>query len=160
MKLPTGYSPGDSPDREIVTTRVINAPRDLVFAALSDRDHIGAWWGPNGFTTTTSKMEFRPGGEWRFVMHGADGRDYTNNIFYENIVAPELVVMKHSGEDEDVSHRTILTLEDEGGKTRVTLRGVFDTAAERERVAKKYGAVEGGKQNLERLAAFMEKQNV
>jgi uncharacterized protein YndB with AHSA1/START domain len=103
-------------------------------------------------------MEFRNGGAWRFVMHGPDGRDYINNVYYKEIVRPERIVMKHSGEDEDVSHYTILTFEDEGGKTRVTLTGVFDTAEERDRVARDYGAIEGGKQNLARMAAYIEAQ--
>ena len=157
MTKTSNYVAGSEPAREIVTSRLINASSRLVFAALSDRAHIGEWWGPDGFSTTTSKMEFRPGGEWRFVMHGPDGRDYINNIVYEEIVAHELVVMKHSGEDEDVSHRTILTLEEEAGNTHVTLLGVFGSADERDRVAREYGAVEGGKQNLARMAAYLEK---
>ena len=65
-----------SPDREIVISRLIDAPQELVFEAFTDQKHIGEWWGPNGFTTTTLIMDLRPGGIWRFVMHGPDGRDY------------------------------------------------------------------------------------
>ena len=66
--------------REMVISRVINAPRELVFKVWTEPKHIEKWWGPNGFRTTTQRMEFRPGGIWRFVMHGPDGRDYQNRI--------------------------------------------------------------------------------
>ena len=69
--------------RSIVTTRLVDAPRDLVFEAWSDVEHLKHWWGPNGFTTTTSEFDFRPGGVWRFVMHGPDGTDYPNLIVFE-----------------------------------------------------------------------------
>jgi uncharacterized protein YndB with AHSA1/START domain len=61
--------------RVIVGTREFDAPRALVFEAWTDPKHLSQWWGPNGFTTTTSSFDFRPGGVWRFVMHGPDGRD-------------------------------------------------------------------------------------
>src|SRR5689334_18469516 len=69
-------NPSDSSDREIVITRVIDAPRELVFAAFTDAEHISNWWGPNGFRTTTYEKDVRPGGVWRFTMHGPDGTDY------------------------------------------------------------------------------------
>jgi uncharacterized protein YndB with AHSA1/START domain len=157
MKIPGGYSIGSEPAREISSTRVINAPRELVFAAFSDREHIGEWWGPDGFTTTISRMEFKPGGAWQFIMHGPDGRDYDNRVTYDEIVPPERLAFHHTGEGEAVHHYTVITLEDLGGKTKVTLLGIFSTAAERERVAKEYHAVEGAQQNLARMKAYLEK---
>ncbi|HEY8127204.1 MAG TPA: SRPBCC family protein, partial [Hyphomicrobium sp.] len=68
------------PGREIIITRLLNAPRALVFAAFKDPDHITNWWGPNGFSTTTYEMDFRPGGLWLFTMHGPDGTDYPNRV--------------------------------------------------------------------------------
>src|SRR5712675_107676 len=67
-------------DREIVISRVISAPRELVFEAFTEVRHLSRWWGPEGFTTTTRAFEFRVGGEWDFVMHGPDGTDYTEWI--------------------------------------------------------------------------------
>jgi uncharacterized protein YndB with AHSA1/START domain len=157
MKIPGGYTIGTEPAREISAARVINAPREVVFAAFSDREHIGEWWGPAGFTTTTSKMEFKPGGRWEFIMHGPDGRDYDNRVVFDEIVEPELIISHHTGEGEKVHHHTVITLEDQGTKTLVTLRAVLSSVAERERVAREHGAVEGAKQNLDRLAAFVEK---
>src|SRR5215217_7891459 len=79
-------------DREIVITRVFDAPREMVFSAFTDPEHIGAWWGPKGFTITTHAMDVRPGGEWRFIMHGPDGVDYPNKISYLEIARPERLV--------------------------------------------------------------------
>src|SRR5438128_4540492 len=64
-------------DREIVITRVVDAPRELVFEAFTEVRHLSRWWGPEGFTTTTRAFEFRVGGEWDFVMHGPDGTGRT-----------------------------------------------------------------------------------
>lgn len=143
-----------SAGREIVISRVIDAPRDTVFEAWIDPKQVVRWWGPDGFTTTTHQMDVKPGGVWRFTMHGPDGRDYQNKITYSEIARPDRLVYRHSGEEgtEDVRFATTVTFEAEGGKTRVTLRSVFESAAERDRVIKEYGALEGAKQTLKRLA--------
>ena len=140
--------------REIVSSRAFDAPRELVFRAFTDPDHLRHWWGPNGFTTTTSAFDMRPGGVWRFVMHGPDGRDYENRITYDEIVKPERIVYHHGGGDdvEPVQFRTIVTFEDLGGKTRLTMRGEFLSAEERARVIREYGADKGLVQTLARLA--------
>jgi uncharacterized protein YndB with AHSA1/START domain len=147
----------DTADREMVITRLIAAPPELVFDAWTDPVHLAAWWGPNGFTTTTSAFDMRPGGVWRFVMHGPDGRDYENRITFEEIVRPERIFYRHGGDEdvEPVSFNTIVTFAPEDGKTRVTLHAVFPTAAERNRVVEEYGAIEGGKQTLARLDQYV-----
>jgi uncharacterized protein YndB with AHSA1/START domain len=141
-------------DREIVTTRLYDAPRELVFSAWADPLRISQWWGPRGFKTTTHSMDFRPDGEWRFVMHGPDGTDYKNRIVYVEINRPEKIAYRHGGEDEHayVQFTSTVTFTEEQGKTRVTLRALFETAEARNFVAEKHGAVEGAKQTLERLA--------
>jgi uncharacterized protein YndB with AHSA1/START domain len=151
-------SAADEDARTIVTTRLFDAPRALVFAAWSDPKHLAQWWGPNGFTTTTHAFDMRPGGVWRFVMHGPDGRDYQNRITYDEIVKPERLVYHHGGADdvEPVQFRVTVTFEDVGGKTRLTMRAVFSSAAERDRVVRDYGAAEGAKQTLARLAAHLD----
>lgn len=143
--------------RSIVTMRKFDAPRELVFAAWSDPDRIAKWWGPNGFTTTTSEFDMRPGGVWRFVMHGPDGTDYTNRVVFEEIVRPERLIYSHGGAEdvEPVQFRNTVTFEDLGGRTRLTMRAVFPSAEERDRVAREYGAVEGGEQTLARLAEYL-----
>src|SRR5688500_7232647 len=125
--------------REIVARRTFDAPRELVFDMWTSREHVANWWGPRGFTLTTHEMDVRPGGVWRFVMHGPDGRDYINRIVYGDVVRPELLTYSHvTGPFFDVT----VTFEARGAKTDVTVRMVFVTAAEREKVAAQFGAVE------------------
>jgi len=147
----------DGDPRAIVGTRVFNAPRALVFSAWTDPKHLAQWWGPHGFTTTTHGFDFRSGGVWRFVMHGPDGRDYQNRITFEEIVAPERIVYRHGGGDdvEPVQFRTTIILEDLGTRTRITWRGEFPSAAERDRVVKEYGAAKGLEECMARLADFV-----
>ena len=112
-------------DREIATTRVFDAPRDLVFDAWTDPEHVAQWWGPNGFTTTTHSMDVRPGGEWIFIMHGPDGTDYKNHIVYREVVRPERLVYDHvSGP----LFRATVIFEAEGDKTRIRMQMLFETA--------------------------------
>ena len=144
--------------RSIIGTRVFEAPRELVFAAFTDPKHLAQWWGPDGFTTTTSAFEFRSGGVWRFVMHGPDGRDYQNRITFDEIVAPARIAYRHGGGDdvEPVQFSQTLTFEDLGnGKTRLTWHGTFPSAEERARVIKEYGADKGLVQTMARLAEFV-----
>ena len=148
----------DSDPRSIIGTREFDAPRELVFSVFTDSKHLAQWWGPDGFTTTTSKFEFRKGGVWRFVMHGPDGRDYENRVTFDEIVAPERIVYRHGGGDdvEPVQFATVITFEEIGkNHTRLTWHGKFPTAAERTHVITKYGAAEGLVQNLARLGAYV-----
>jgi len=152
-------------DREIRGTRVFDAPRELVWKAWTEPEHIGEWWGPKGFTTTTHKMEVKPGGVWRFVMHGPDGRDYQNKITFIEGVKPERLLYKHGGtgekQDRDLEpvnfHVTVIFAE-EGGKTRLDMRSVFPSAKARDYVVKNYGAVEGMHQTLARLEEYLAKE--
>jgi len=143
---------------ELVFTRVYDAPRELVFDAWTDPKHLVQWWGPDGFTTTTRSIDVRPGGVWRFVMHGPDGTDYENRITYDEIVRPQRLVYRHGGGDdvEPVAFQTTVTFEADGGKTKLTMRMVFPSAAERDRVVEKYRAVEGANQTLSRLAKHLD----
>lgn len=148
----------DIHDREITTSRVVDAPRQRVWQAFTDPKQVVLWWGPNGFTNTNHEMTVKVGGVWRFTMHGSDGVDYKNKIVYTDIVELERLSYDHSGEDElDLAgfHSTI-TFEDLGDKTKVTLTAVFASAEEREKQVK-MGAIEGGEQTLGRLADFVKK---
>src|ERR1044072_8692523 len=82
-------------DREIVITRVISAPPELVFEAFTEVQPVPRWWGPEGFPTPTGAFEFRIGGEWDFVMQGPDGTDYQEWISWTEIVSPERIVLPH-----------------------------------------------------------------
>ncbi|HXW49970.1 MAG TPA: SRPBCC family protein [Xanthobacteraceae bacterium] len=147
----------DRDPRSIIGTREFDAPRELVFCAWTDPKHLAQWWGPNGFTTTTHSFDFRPGGAWRFVMHGPDGRDYQNRITFEEIVPPERIVYRHGGGNdvEPVQFRQTVIFEDLGNRTRITWRGDFPSAAERNRVIKNYGADKGLVETLARLGSYV-----
>ncbi|NMG74402.1 SRPBCC family protein [Aromatoleum diolicum] len=135
-------------DREFVHSRVIDAPRERVFKAFSDPAHLARWWGPNGFSSTFHEFDFRAGGTWRFVMHGPDGTDYPNESVFMEVLAPERIVFEHfSGHHFEMT----ITLAAQGAQTVVGWRQVFDTAAERQRIAK--FVTEANEQNLDRLAA-------
>jgi uncharacterized protein YndB with AHSA1/START domain len=140
--------------RSIIGTRVFGAPRELVFSAFTDPKHPAQWWGPDGFTLTTHSHDFRPGGVWRFVMHGPDGRDYQNRVTYDKIDPPKRIVYRYGGGDdvEPVQFNTTITFEEVGDKTRITWHGRFPSAAERDRVIKEYGADKGLMQTMARLA--------
>jgi len=145
-------------DREIVITRVLEAPRELVFKVWTDPKHVAQWWGPNGFTNTIREMDVKPGGVWRFIMHGPDGVDYPNKIVYSEVVKPERLVFVHGGDGDgdDVPFHVTVSFTDEGGKTRLTMRSLFESTAECDKV-KKFGAVEGGNQTVNRLVEYLAK---
>lgn len=143
-------------DREIVVSRRFNAPRELVWEAFTRPEHVAHWWGPEGFSTTTAEMDVRPGGVWRFVMHGPNGVDYQNFVRYTQVVKPERLVYLH-GENEDRIHFEVTVTFVEGdGATEVTLRQVYDTKEARDRSVQEFGAIEGARQTLSRLAAHLE----
>jgi len=144
--------------RSIIGTRVLDAPRALVFSVWTDPKHLAQWWGPNGFTTTTHAFDFRPGGVWRFVMHGPDGRDYQNRITFDKIVPLERIVYRHDGADdvEPVQFAATVTFEDLGnGQTLLTWHGAFPSAEERARVIREYGADKGLVETMARLDDYV-----
>ena len=134
-------------DREIFTFRVIDAPRERVFSAFSDPSRLAQWWGPKGFTNTFQEFDLRPGGAWRFTMHGPDGGNYPNESVFD-VVGPERVVIRHVSAPH---FELTITFAEEAGGTRVGWRQLFNSAEERERIAR--FAVEANEQNLDRLEA-------
>ncbi|MGW0038650.1 SRPBCC family protein [Gordonia sp. NPDC003376] len=146
-------------DREIVITRIIDAPREVVFDAFIEVRHLSQWWGPNGFTTTTTSFDFRTDGEWDFVMHGPDGTDYREWIRWTEIVPPELIGLVHGErrDDPNAFESTITFTPDtaEPAGTRIEMRTVFPTKESRDEAVQKYHAIEGGEQTLGNLAAYL-----
>jgi uncharacterized protein YndB with AHSA1/START domain len=141
-------------DREMIITRVYDAPRELVFDAWTDPDHLSEWWGPNGFRTTVHAQDLRPGGSSRYTMHGPDGTDYPNLQQYEEVAPPSRLVYAHGSPEEPGMFLVTVTFDDEGGKTRITLRSLFPSAEALQAVMK-YGAIEGGQNTLDRFAAHL-----
>jgi uncharacterized protein YndB with AHSA1/START domain len=126
-------SPAGAPaDRELVISRVFDAPRRLVFSAWTDPEQLARWWGPRGFTTISSEADVRPGGAWRRCIRSPEGSEHCGLGIYREIAAPERLVFTYAWEDAagNPGHETLVTVtfDDLGGKTRLTLRqAVFES---------------------------------
>lgn len=145
-------SPGHerAADRELVTSRVIAAPRSRVYAAFADPAQLARWWGPEGFTNTFETFDLHPGGTWRFVMHGPDGADYPNESVFVEVVPEQRVVFNHVSSP---AFEMSITFSDHGPRTAVGWRQRFASADECRRIAAI--AVPANEQNLDRLAALL-----
>ena len=158
--MPTKISSNpETSDREIVISRVFDAPRELVWQAMTDQQHVVNWWGPRGFSMTIETMDVRPGGVWKHTLHGPDGANYPNKSIFKEVVKPERIVYSHGGGREGgpgASFVSTWTFEVVGdGKTKLTMRRVFASPEARDFVVKEFGAIEGGKQTLERLSEHL-----
>lgn len=144
-------------DREFAVGRVIAGPRERVFEAWTEVRHLENWFGPNGFKITTRAFEFREGGEWHFTMHGPDGTDYPNWIQWQEIVSPERIRYRQGFRPDDPdAFETTVTFREVAGGTELTLRSEFRTKAQRDEVVERFGAIEGARQTLGRLASYLE----
>lgn len=150
-------------DRELIITRVFNAPRELVFQAWTDPNHIAQWWGPKGFTTRVTEMDLRPGGQWCYVMISPDGTEYPAKGVFREIVPPERIVTSDEfGEgiekvlDIDLPQGMVVTVvfEDLAGQTRVTIHIVHETADDR-RKHEEMGVVAGWNSSLDCLDEYL-----
>ncbi|MBS0618267.1 MAG: SRPBCC family protein [Spirochaetes bacterium] len=154
----------DTSDREMNISRLVDAPRELVWKVWTEPERIKEWWGPNGFTSTIHAYNLMPGGKWHLTMHGPDGTDFPNHIRFIEIIPNERLIYDHAAidhdapqHDADAQFRSFVYFADEGGKTRVTMRGVFRTVAYKNLVVEKYGALEGQRQHIARMAAYLAK---
>lgn len=154
----TTIAKNNTSDRELVITRSFNAPRELVFKAWTDPSHVVHWWGPNGFTITIHEMRVKPGGVWRFIMHGPDGIDYPNRIVFQEVIKPERLVFLHGADIEDDPGQFHVEVDfiEEGKKTELVMRMIFKTKEAKDLVVEKYGAIEGNRQTMNRLEEYLE----
>jgi uncharacterized protein YndB with AHSA1/START domain len=140
------------PERqELVITRTLNAPRDLVWKAWTERDRAQQWWGPKDFTTPVLEMDVRPGGEWRATMRSPDGREYPQHGVFREIVPPERLVFTLTWDsDPQETHLVTITFADRGDRTELTLRkGPFTSESSRR------GETSGWNESLDRLTAYV-----
>ena len=143
-------------DREVVISRIIDAPRELVFEAFTEVRHLSRWWGPEGFSTTTRAFEFRVGGVWDFVMHGPDGTDYQEWITWTDILPTQRIAMLHGeSRDDPNAFESVLTFERVGAATLIEMCTMFPSKELRDEAVEKYHAIEGGQQTLGNLAAYI-----
>jgi len=141
----------DLAGRELVITRLLNAPVELVWEVWTNPEHIKNWWGPNGFTNTIFTMDVKPGGVWDFVMHGPDGKDYKNKSIYKEIIKHKKIVFDHI----NPNFTATITFEDRLGKTFLSWQMLFNTVEEFNAVVKTFKADEGIKQNVTKLEAYL-----
>lgn len=144
-------------DREIVIARVFDAPRERVFDAWTNPEHLPRWFGPKGFTVTTHELDVRVGGRWRYVFHGPDGTNWDSRMVFLEVKRPELLVFEHGADrdDDPGRFRTTITFDQQSnGKTVLTLRQLHPTKEQRDQGIA-FGAVEFGYQTLDKLAAHL-----
>jgi uncharacterized protein YndB with AHSA1/START domain len=159
-------------ERELVLTRVFNAPRERVFKAFTDPKQLAKWWGPRGFTTPVCEVDLRPSGSRRLVMRSSDGVDYPLTGHFLEIVENERIVMTDCVADHNPEWHAMvnqnrpnakgglpellwtLTFEDLEGKTKITIRYHFETAEDRDALVK-CGMIEGWTQSLEKLEELL-----
>ncbi|HEX6263014.1 MAG TPA: SRPBCC family protein [Actinomycetota bacterium] len=143
-------------DREIVMTRVFDAPRDLVFEAHTSCEHLRNWWGPRAMEISECEVDFWEGGAWRIVHRGPDGEEYGFSGEYREIVRPERITwtFEFDGAPGSVSVET-LTLEEHDGKTTVTATAVYDSKEARDAMIES-GMETGAAETYERLDEYLE----
>ena len=141
-------------DRELVLQREVPFARELVWTAMTDQAHVNKWWGPDGFRNENVTSDFRVGGAWTFEMVGPDGTRYPNHSVFKEITPPSRLVYDH-GDGERIWFESSITLEETAAGTLITLRHLFPSRESRDEVIQKYGAVEGGKQHLAKLEAYV-----
>lgn len=159
--------------RPFAMTRVLDAPRDLVFDAFTDPERMRQWWGPKGYTVIASKMDLRPGGSYHYGLRGLDGSAVWGKLVYREIVRPERMVLVNSFSDEaggltrhpmsadwPLEMLSTFRFEDENGKTRFTVTWIplNATSAEQAAFDAAHGAMEQGwGGTLDSLAAYLAK---
>jgi len=139
-------------NRELILSRTLNAPVELIWEVWTKPEHIVNWWGPNGFTNTISIMDVKTGGEWNLVMHGPDGTDYKNRSIFKEVIPYKKIVYEH------ISYpRIIATIdfEEQNDQTKITWHMLFESAEQLIEVAKVHKVVEGQKQNMEKLEMYL-----
>jgi uncharacterized protein YndB with AHSA1/START domain len=146
-------------EREIIFTRVFDAPLELVFKAWTDPQLMTQWWGPQGFTNSGCELDVRVGGKWHIVMHGPDGTEYPCGGVYREIMPSQRLAFTNNAIDKQgnplLEGFTIVTFEEHDGKTRLTLetRAIGLVPQAPQMLA---GMHTGWSQSLDRLAGFVE----
>lgn len=146
--------------QEMVITREFDAPRALVFKAVTDPNLISEWWGPRYLTTQVDKMDVRPGGQWRFIQRNAEGNEFGFHGVYHEVLAPERIIDTFEFEGlPETGHVTLETIRLEelpGGRTRFTAQSVFQSVADRDG-ALQSGMQEGVEDTYNRLEELLKK---
>jgi uncharacterized protein YndB with AHSA1/START domain len=155
IAMPNTLTVSTPSDLEIVLTREFDAPRELVFEAVSKAEHLRHWWGQASSTTTVCELDFRAGGSWRFVERDAGGAEWGFHGEIRQIVPPEKIVQtfEFEGMPGHVSVET-MRLDDLGGRTRMTVTSVFDSVEDRNGMLQS-GMEQGAGESYDRLEAYL-----
>jgi uncharacterized protein YndB with AHSA1/START domain len=144
-------------EREILFSRRIAAPVDLVWDVWSDVRHLHEWYGPAGFTATTEEFDFTPGGVWRLTMHGPDGTDYPTLIRFRTIEPKSVIVYSNRWDlpDAPLEFTIAVTMIPEAQATRLALLMTFADDADVQTAVEIYGVLNGGEEVFERIADYL-----
>ncbi|WP_435008201.1 SRPBCC family protein [Tundrisphaera lichenicola] len=142
-------------DREIVISRVFDAPRRLVWEAVTNPEHVPNWYGPRGWTLPVCTIDLRPGGAWRFVGQGPDGSRMGMSGVYREIAPPERLVTTESFDDFPGESINTLTLVESGGRTTMTVAVLYPSREVRDAVLQS-GMQDGASQTYDRLAEHLQ----
>ena len=137
-------------ERTLATSRILPFPPQAIYGAMATPGLLARWWGPEGFTNTFETFEFRPGGRWKFVMHGPDGTDYANSNRFESLEPDRQVVIRH---DCEPFFTLAITLTPAGSGTLLEWEQTFDDARTADAV--RHRAVPANEQNLDRLTRVL-----
>lgn len=143
-------------EREIVLTRVFDAPRHLVFDALTKPDLLKRWFSPRGRSLVVCEVDLKVGGTWRFVWRGPDGTDMGMRGVYREIVPPERLVNTETFDDFPGESLVTTVLVEHGGKTTLTATALYPSREIRDAVIKS-GMEHGAAECYDRLAELLEK---
>lgn len=143
-------------DREVVMSRVFDAPRDLVFEAHTSCEHMSHWWGPRRYVISQCDIDFRPGGAYRIVQRGAEGDEYAFRGEFREIDRPSRLVwtFEWEGMPGHVSVQTV-TFDEQDGKTTLTATAVYDSVEDRDGTLAS-GMTEGAAETWDRLAEYVQ----
>jgi uncharacterized protein YndB with AHSA1/START domain len=141
-------------EREIVLTRVFDAPRSLVFDCLTKPELLKRWFGPRGWSLSVCEVDLRVGGKWRFVLRGPDGQQMGMGGVYREIAAPERDV--HTESFDDYPGESIVTgvLVEQGGKTTLTGTILYESKVIRDAVIQS-GMEHGAAETYDKLAELL-----
>ena len=113
----------DSPETELIITRIFDAPPSLVFKAWTQPEHLVRWLGPTNFSASAVRLDLRPGGAWSAVITSPEGKSHGMAGVYREIAPPERLAFTFAWDEEDAPQTLIaLTFRERGGKTEMTFR--------------------------------------
>jgi uncharacterized protein YndB with AHSA1/START domain len=145
-------------DREVVMTRVFDAPRELVFDAWTNCEHVPHWFGPHGTTVPLCEIDLRPGGAWRYVLRSPDGSEMGMGGVYQEISRPDRLVSTESFDDYPGESLNTMVLTEEDGKTTLTITVLAESKETRDAVVDS-GMEKGANETFDRLEEYLGRES-